>query len=111
MTKDDLENHIRSQLAEGIEVTAAAFEGRPCAKCGDLIDYAELMQTPGAEIPTYEIRVHDPDAVEPEPYVDRYYFCSEACRDAAKSSTDWHMADDDRDAVDRIHVDRLEGNV
>lgn len=110
MGYDDVRDAIEDAMAEGIEVTGEDFEGRPCAYCGGLIDYAELMQNPDKEIPTYHIRVHDPDEPEPEPYVDQYYFCSEECRDEARSSMEWHTSPDDRDAVDRIHEDRLEGN-
>lgn len=109
---DDPAEYIDAALEEGWTLEADDFEGRPCAFCGELIDYADVMGDPDHEVPTYDIQVADPDAGEDEPYVDRHYFCSTDCRKSARGSVEWHLrGQTEHAAPDWIHVDDVDGVV
>ncbi|QCW05265.1 hypothetical protein [Natrinema pallidum] len=109
---DSIDSYIDDALEAGWTLEAEDFEGRPCAYCGDLIDYADVMGDPEFDVPTYDIRVTDPDADGPEPYIDRHYFCSADCRDTARRSTEWHLTGQTEHVEpDRIHIDDVEGMI
>jgi Zn finger protein HypA/HybF involved in hydrogenase expression len=102
MSRDDLEEHIREQLDEGIEVTAEDFEGRDCAHCTETIPFTEFPDG----VVTWDVRVHEPDEAEPEPYYARYYFCSEECKLEAVQQPN-HNADPDMIHEDDLDDERL----
>ena len=108
---DSVEEYIGACMDTGYTIEAADFEGRPCAFCGELIDFARVMRDPDVDVPTHDIEVGDPETGENEPYVDRHYFCSEDCRDEATGSVEWFFnGQTEHVEPDRIHVDDLEGN-
>lgn len=107
---DSVAEYITDAMAEGYTIEASDFEGRPCTWCGDLLDFAEWMQDPSVVV-TWDIRVQDPDESEPEPYYARYYYCSEECKKADRRAVMENSGMHPYGEEDRIHVDRLEGNV
>lgn len=102
---DSIEEYIREQMEDGIEVTAEDFEGRDCAHCGETIPFTEFPDG----VVTWDVPVHDPDEPEPEPYYARYYYCSEECKRAnariAKSESEPDMIHEDDIDDERLIAD------
>lgn len=107
---DSVEEYIAACMDAGYTIEAEDFEGRPCSYCGELLDFAEWMRDPDAVV-TWDIRVHEPDEPEPEPYFARYYFCSEECRDNATRDDGWLTGETDYGEPNHIHEDDVEGHV
>lgn len=101
---DDLAEDIRERMEEGILVTAEDFEGRPCAYCGELIDFVDWPDN----VVTWDVRVQEPGRDEPDPYVHRFYFCSESCKSAYERSEEHLQGDASHGEFDEIHVDELD---
>lgn len=105
---DSIEEYIADAMAEGYTIEAEDFEGRPCSFCGELLDFAVWMRDPDAVV-TWDIRSHDPDEPEPEPYYFRYYYCSTECRTDAETVIVEQGSYEEFGEPDHIHKDELEG--
>ena len=98
MTREDVEEYIREQMGEGIEVDADDFEGRECAYCEDTIPFTDWPEN----VVFWDVRIQEPGE-EPSEYFARYYLCSNSCKRELQrdpdASAEW----------DEIHEDNLEG--
>ena len=96
---DSLGAYLSDAMDAGYTLEAEDFEGRDCAYCGETIPFVDWPDG----VVTWDVRVHDPDEDEPEPYYARYYYCSEECRHDAKLEPESHAE------PTMIHVDDIEG--
>jgi hypothetical protein len=96
MTREDVEEHIRKKMDEGITVDSNDFEGQNCAYCDELIPFTDWPEN----VVFWNVRIQEPgeDATE---FFARYYLCSETCKEKLQrdpdASAQW----------DRIHEDEL----
>lgn len=101
---DSVREYIADCMEAGYTIEAEDFEGRPCSYCGELIDFVDWPDN----VVIWDIRVHDPDKDEPEPYVARYYFCSEDCKQESCSDEDWLSGEGKYGEEDRLHIDEID---
>lgn len=102
MSREDVAEEIRKQLAEGIEVTGDDFAGWECATCETLIPFSEVLHDRDAVV-VWDIEEADPGD-PPTGYWHRYYFCSEECRREAKHAPNEVMAGAESDVIEERGV-------
>jgi len=105
---DRVEEYISDAMAEGYTIEADDFAGRQCSYCGEVIPFHEWPEN----VVMWDTRVQEIGKDEPEPYIQRDYFCSEQCKLDAQRDEAWLRHEDGarHDEGDRIHVDDVERN-
>lgn len=98
---DSVEEYISAAMNEGWTITAEDFEGRPCAYCGELLEFVDWPEN----VVTWDIRIGVEEKTE---YFQRSYFCSEDCKKDAQYDEEWLRDGSPYDEGDRLHESELE---